>query len=79
MLVGLRASGLRGCWASCLHVGVEVASCIYSGIPGRFGRRLWQYLPSSVVNDWIYLEIYVDLLSQNKSSCKIYLEKIYFK
>ena len=49
--------------------------CCFVG--GRFGRRLWQYLPSGVVNDWIYLEIYVDLLSKNKSSCKIYLEKIY--
>ena len=45
-------------------------------VDGRFGRRLWQYLPSGVVNDWIYLEIYVDL-SKNKSSCKIYLKKIY--
>jgi hypothetical protein len=46
-------------------------------VGGRFGRRLWQYLLSGVVNDWKYLEIYVDLLSRNKSSCKIYLKKIY--
>ena len=46
-------------------------------VGGRFGQRLWQYLLRGVVNDWIYLEIYVDLLSKNKSSCKIYLEKIY--
>ena len=54
--------------------GSGMGSCSVLG----FGRRLWQYLPSGVVNDWIYLEIYVDLLSQKKSSCKIYLEKIYF-
>ena len=53
--------------------GFETGSCSVLG----FGRRLWQYLLSGVVNDWIYLEIYVDLLSRNKSSCKIYLEKIY--
>ena len=53
--------------------GFETGSC--SGL--GFGRRLWQYLLSGVVNDWIYFEIYVDLLSKNKSSCKIYLKKIY--
>ena len=52
--------------------GSGMGSCSVLG----FGRRLWQYLLIGVVNDWIYLEIYVDL-SKNKSSCKIYLNEIY--
>ena len=42
----------------------------------RRDRAVFLDFAGGVVNDWIYLEIYVDL-SMNKSSCKIYLEKIY--
>ena len=67
MAEGRGSTGIYGC-------SIQEHRCF---VGGRFGRRLWQHLLSGVVNDWIYLEIYVDLLLKNKSSCKIYLEKIY--